>query len=75
MAAIAYAGGTLMAAINLCSVFLPKNGNAHAANARVTSSSHCKLASRPVGQRDSFSHESDAPQPFSLTLIQPSWLS
>ena len=61
-----------MAAISFfCSVFLPKNGNAHAANARGTSSSRCKLVPRPVGQRDSFSHESDAPQPFSLTLFHP----
>ena len=42
-----------------------------ATNVCGTSSSHCKLASRPVGQRASFSHESDAPQTFSLTLFQP----
>ena len=43
-----------------------------AANARGTSSSRCILAPRPVGQRDSFSRESDALRPFSLTLFQPS---
>ena len=52
--------------------FSTENRKFDATNARGTSSSHCKLSPRPVGQRASFSCESDAPRTFSLTLLQPS---
>ena len=42
---------------NLGFGFLPKTETSHAANVCGTSSSHCKLASRPDGQRASFSSE------------------